>query len=105
VPYGWVEARVPALAAARDRVIVVSDQAGLHAAYAAENLVELGYHEVWVLDGGVAAWTKAALPVEKGLDDPDPLDIVTPPYAKDRETMARYLAWEQQLTQRHGAAR
>jgi rhodanese-related sulfurtransferase len=106
VPYGWLEDRIPDVAPSREAIVVVTDQAGLHAGYAAENLIALGYPNVWVLDGGVAAWSKAALAVETGLDDPAPTDIVTPPYAKDRETMARYLAWEQQLTrQRHGAAR
>jgi len=106
VPYGWLEDRIPAIAPSRESIVVVTDQGGLHAGYAAENLVALGYPNVWVLEGGVAAWSKVGLPVETGLDDPEPMDIVTPPYAKDRETMARYLAWEQQLTrQRHGAPR
>jgi rhodanese-related sulfurtransferase len=106
LPYGWLEQRVGGLASSTDTVVVVTDQTGLHAGYAAENLVALGYRNVWVLDGGVAAWSRSGLPVEKGLDDPAPMDIVVPPYAKDRETMAKYLAWEQQLTrQRHGAAR
>ena len=61
VPYGWLEDRIPDIAPSRESIVVVTDQAGLHAGYAAENLIALGYPNVWVLDGGVAAWSKAAL--------------------------------------------
>ncbi|MFO1311997.1 MAG: rhodanese-like domain-containing protein [Burkholderiales bacterium] len=102
LPYGWLEERIGALAPGTSTPIAVTCHNGLHAMYAAAALNALGYASVSALDGGVAAWTKAGLPVETGIDVAEPGDIVDPPYQKDKKAMATYLAWEQKLTHREG---
>jgi len=98
VPYGGLESRIGTLVAGREAPIVVTCHNGLHSTYAAANLRRLGYTAARVLAGGSGQYAKAGFAVDKGLDDPAPNDIVTPPYAKDKATMARYLEWEQKLT-------
>jgi 3-mercaptopyruvate sulfurtransferase SseA len=55
-----------------------------------------------VLDGGLAAWKAAGLPVETGpgtmLDEAD--DVVQKPYERGRGAMEAYLRWEEALDQR-----
>lgn len=47
----------------RDRTTILYCAAGSRSALAADVLQQLGYREVAHLDGGLAAWTQAGLPV------------------------------------------
>ena len=60
----------------------------------AANLARLGYGNVGVLEGGVAAWEASGRPVETGwpADLGPPQDVVIPPYRAGPQAMAAYLA-------------
>lgn len=105
VPYGWLESRIVELAPTRESPVVLTCHDGRLSGYAAANLAALGYRSVRVLDGGVQAWTKLGLAVETGWPAglPPAGDLVVPPYDSSLDSMARYLAWEQQLTARRRA--
>jgi len=64
-------ARIPA--AAGDRIVVLCE-IGKSSAQAARRLVDAGRDEVYNLDGGVAAWKQAGLPVES--DPGAPLPVI-----------------------------
>jgi len=71
----------------------------------ASTLRDLGYQDVSVLDGGMEAWQKAALPVERGLSGvmATPTDVV--PAGPDRNfaDMQHYLRWEEALGHKYAA--
>ena len=94
---GWLEIRFPELYPDRDRPIVVSCPDGRQSIFAAATLGELGYSDVWVLDGGVRAWSAADLPTEQGVDGclVERNDVVLSPSIRGtKEDMQRYLDWE-----------
>lgn len=102
VSRGWLELKLPALFTDRTRPILLSCAEGRSSTLAAGTFAEMGYTEVFVLDGGVQAWTRAGYPIEKGLESclVEPNDIVLSPSVKgDKEAMRRYLEWEIKLTQ------
>ena len=80
---------------------------GRAAALAGVTLKELGYQNVSALDGGMAAWQQAGLPVEKGLSGvmAPPTDVV--PAGPDRNfaDMQNYLRWEEALGQKYHPGR
>jgi rhodanese-related sulfurtransferase len=98
---GWLELKLPALLSDRTRPILLSCADGRNSTLAAPTLLEMGYKEVFVLDGGVQAWAGAGYPTERGLDSclVEPNDVVLSPSVKgDKEAMRRYLEWEIKLT-------
>ena len=78
---------------------VLTCGSSLLARYAAVDLVRLTGAEVWVLEGGTAAWIAAGLPLEEGetrLASPR-IDRYRRPYEgtdSPREAMQGYLDWE-----------
>lgn len=54
------------VAAARQKPVVVVCCSGMTAQGAAKKLKKAGFEQVYVLDGGVAAWRQAELPLVKG---------------------------------------
>ncbi|HAI94082.1 MAG TPA: rhodanese-like domain-containing protein [Xanthomonadaceae bacterium] len=54
------------VAAARQKPVVVVCRSGMTAQGAAKKLKKAGFEQVYVLDGGVAAWRQAELPLVKG---------------------------------------
>src|SRR5438445_426763 len=72
---------------------------GRGSALAAATLGELSYQSVSILEGGMAAWQNAGLPVDKGLAGvmAPPTDVV--PAGPDRNfaDMQNYLRWEEAL--------
>ena len=94
---GWLELKFPALFPDRRQAIVVVCPNGHHSVLAARTLMELGYTEVSVLEGGFQSWKDQNLPLESGSDGclMQPNDLVLSPSIKgDREAMKRYLEWE-----------
>lgn len=95
----WLELRIAEVAPARDTSLAVTCLDGRNAALAGATLKDLGYHHVAVLDGGMAAWRAAGLPVEQGLSGvmTIPADVV--PSGPDRNfaDMMHYLRWEEAL--------
>ena len=99
VPRGWLELWIGDIAPSKTSSIAVACADGRGSALAAVTLGELGYQNVSILDGGMAAWQKAGLPVEKGLTGvmAPPTDVV--PAGPDRNfaDMQNYLRWEETL--------
>ncbi len=82
--------------------IILSDEPDV-AALAAIDLAESGFADVRLLDGGMAAWRAAGLPVEASPDRPTPseaidfLRFVHDRHEGNLEASRQYLAWEQGL--------
>lgn len=56
IPYDQLAARASALPANRGARILVYCRSGVESAQAAQTLLDLGYTNVWNLDGGMNAW-------------------------------------------------
>lgn len=54
------------LAKAKDQPVVLVCRTGMQSADAAKKLVKAGFAKIFWLDGGVAAWQSADLPLVKG---------------------------------------
>jgi rhodanese-related sulfurtransferase len=99
---GWLELKLPTRLSNRAQPIVLSCRDGQSSILAARTLLEMGYKEIFVLDGGIQTWARAGHPIERGLDSclVEPNDVVVSPSVKgDKEAMLRYLEWETKLTQ------
>lgn len=107
VPRGWLELWIGDVVPAKDTPVAVTCNDGKNAVLAAVTLQELGYRDVSALDGGMAAWQKAGLPVEKGLSGvmAPPTDVV--PSGPDRSyaDMMNYLRWEEALGHKYAGQR
>jgi rhodanese-related sulfurtransferase len=103
VPRGWLEFQIGHLAAAKNTSVVVTCLDGRNATLAGATLVELGYQDVSVLDGGMAAWQRAGLPVEKGLSGvmAAPTDVVLSGPDRSYADMMNYLRWEEALRHKY----
>jgi len=99
VPRGWLELRIAEVAPARATSVAVTCLDGRNAVLAGATLRELGYQHVAVLDGGMAAWQQAGLPVEKGLAGvmTPPNDVVLSGPDRNFADMMNYLRWEEAL--------
>src|SRR6476646_4718369 len=62
---GVLERDVETLIPEKDAPIVLYCGGGFRSALSADNLQKMGYTNVISMDGGIRAWTKAGLPVEK----------------------------------------
>jgi rhodanese-related sulfurtransferase len=84
---------------ANDSIVLVSEDANA-ARLAAVELLESGIKDAKLLEGGLAAWTRAGYPTESSPADPpdaeciDYLFFVHDRHAGNREAMKQYLAWE-----------
>jgi rhodanese-related sulfurtransferase len=56
IPYGQISARASQLPANKSAKILVYCRSGVESAQAAQTLLNLGYTNVWNLDGGMNAW-------------------------------------------------
>jgi rhodanese-related sulfurtransferase len=99
IPRGWLEAHVREAVARADAPVLVVCQNGIQSTYAAATLASLGYSDVSVLEGGLARWKQAGLPLEKGKPASTAFgsDVVKSPYERTKADMESYLAWERQL--------
>jgi len=106
-PRGWLELWIGDIAPSKQASIVVTCADGRGSALAAATLGELGYQSVSILDGGMNAWLKAGLPVERGLSGvmAPPTDVV--PAGPDRNfaDMQNYLRWEEALGHKYAPGR
>jgi rhodanese-related sulfurtransferase len=98
---GWLELKLPSLLSDKGQPIVLSCVDGQSSIFAARTLAEMGYKEIFVLNGGVQTWARAGYPIERGRESclVEPNDVVLSPSVKgDKEAMRRYLEWETKLT-------
>jgi rhodanese-related sulfurtransferase len=100
---GWLEFRIGDIAATQEEPIALTCQDGVKSTLAGAVLKRLGYTDVSVLDGGVAAWKRAGLPLETGLTRPvvQPADVIRSGTERPREEMLRYLEWEEELGRKY----
>ncbi len=107
VPRGWLELWIDDVAPSKSASITVTCIDGRSSPLAAVALGELGYRSVSILEGGVAAWQKAGLPLETGLSGvmATPTDVV--PAGPDRNfaDMQNYLRWEEALGHKYAPER
>jgi rhodanese-related sulfurtransferase len=99
----WLEFQIADLAPNKKEFIAVTCPDGLASALAAAKLEELGYRNVAVLDGGMAAWLAAGLPVETGLTGImfPPTDVVILGVDRNPAEMMNYLRWETALGEKY----
>ena len=105
VPRGWLEFQIGSLAPSHETPIAVTCNDGRQAALAGATLTDLGYRTVTVLEGGMAAWQQAALPVERGLSGvmSAPTDVVLSGPDRNFADMMHYLRWEEALGTKYGS--
>jgi rhodanese-related sulfurtransferase len=104
VPRGWLEFWIADIVPSKHTPVAVTCVDGRNSALAGATLKELGYQQVSVLDGGMAAWQRAGLPVEKGLAGvmAAPTDVVLAGVDRNFADMQNYLRWEEALGQKYG---
>jgi rhodanese-related sulfurtransferase len=105
VPRGWLELWISDVAPAHDTPVAVTCLDGRNAALAGATLKALGYQTVTVLDGVMAAWRAAGLPVEQGLSGvmSPPTDMVLSGVDRTFADMMNYLRWEEELGLKYAA--
>ena len=103
VPRGWLEFWIHDIVPSKRTPVTVTCNDGLGSALAAATLKELGYQGVAVLDGGMAAWQKAGLPLEKGLSGvmAAPTDVLLAGPDRNFADMQNYLRWEEALGRKY----
>jgi rhodanese-related sulfurtransferase len=105
VPRGWLELWIGDIVPSKALSIAVTCNDGRSSALAGATLKELGYQQVSIMDGGMAAWQKAGLPVEKGLAGvmAAPTDVVLAGPDRNFADMQNYLRWEEALGYKYAA--
>jgi rhodanese-related sulfurtransferase len=63
IPYDQLVARASELPADRSARIVVYCRTGAESAIASQTLIDLGYTDIWDLDGGMSAWAASGRPI------------------------------------------
>jgi rhodanese-related sulfurtransferase len=99
VPRGWLELWIDDIVPSKSTPVTVTCNDGLGSTLAAATLRDMGYQDVAVLDGGMTAWQKSGLPVEKGLSGvmAAPTDVVLAGPDRNFADMQNYLRWEEAL--------
>ena len=102
-PRGWLEIEIADVASDKASPVVVTCADGIGSTFAAATLVDIGYTDVAVLDGGMNAWQEAGIAVEKGLAGVMSPPTDTLPAGADRSfaDMMNYLRWEEELGRKY----
>ncbi|MBL8395286.1 MAG: rhodanese-like domain-containing protein [Candidatus Accumulibacter sp.] len=66
IPAGSLAERVGELEALKDSPVILVCQSGARSSVACGTLAKLGFSRVHTLEGGIAAWAEAGLPLKKG---------------------------------------
>ena len=106
VPRGWLEFWIGDVVPAKDTPVVVTCNDGRGSVLASATLRDLGYQHVSVLDGGMEAWQKAGLSVERGLSGvmTPPTDVLLAGPDRNFADMQNYLRWEEALGHKYAPA-
>jgi rhodanese-related sulfurtransferase len=103
LPRGWLEPWAGDIVPGLGATVLVTDADGVGAVLASAQLQGLGYKDVLVLEGGIAAWRKDGAALETGLTgvmrSPDDVLPVRRSYAE----MLNYLRWEEALGEKYRA--
>ena len=99
----WLEFQISELAPSKDSALALTCNDGRASTLAGATLKELGYRDVSVLEGGMAAWRESGLPVETGLSGvlAAPTDVVTMGVFRNPADMMHYLRWETALGEKY----
>ncbi|MCH8800806.1 MAG: hypothetical protein IH963_07855 [Chloroflexi bacterium] len=102
-PRGSLELQISDIAPDKAASIAVTCNNGQNAAFAGAALKGLGYRNVSVLEGGMAAWRQAGLAVEQGLSGVmrPPTDVVVSGPERNFADMMHYLRWETALGEKY----
>ena len=102
-PRGWLELQIGGLVPVKDTPVAVTCLDGQNSTLAGAALRELGYSDVSVLAGGLAAWRRAGLPEETGLSGvmQPPTDLVPSGPDRNYADMMNYLRWETALGEKY----
>ena len=65
IPLGQLSSRLQELAKYKEKPLVVSCRSGARSANACRMLAKNGFNEVYNLGGGIIAWEKANMPIER----------------------------------------
>ncbi len=68
---GVIERDIESLVPDKQAEIVLYCGGGYRSALAAESLGQMGYTNVWSMDGGIRAWREAGYPLEQGSEKKD----------------------------------
>jgi rhodanese-related sulfurtransferase len=103
LPIGWLEVWAREVLASEDPSlsIIATDADGGGSTFAARQLRAIGYRDVSVLDGGIAAWRKDGGELETGLTGVmrSPDDVL--PIRRSYAEMLNYLRWEEALGEKY----
>ena len=102
---GRLELQIGEAAPDHSHRVLLTCADGVASTLAAATLRRMGYAGARVLDGGVAAWGAAGLPLETGAGSMrgEADDVVQKPYERGRAAMEAYLRWEEALDS-HGVS-
>jgi rhodanese-related sulfurtransferase len=102
-PRGWLELHIGGLAPEKATPIAVTGNDGANATLAGATLTKLGYRDVSVLEGGMASWMQAGMPVETGLSGvmTPPTDMLLSGPDRSYADMMNYLRWETALGEKY----
>ncbi len=106
VPRGALELQIADLAPSKETAIAVTCNGGANATLAGATLKDLGYQNVSVLEGGMAAWQAAGLTVETGLSGVmrPPTDMVLSGPDRNSADAINYLRWETALGEKYATS-
>lgn len=106
LPRGWLEGRVTGVVPSKSRPVVVTCTDGINAVLAGGTLRDIGYQQVTVLEGGMAAWQRADLPVEQGLSGimSPPHDVLPMGIDRNWADAMHYLRWEEELGKKYATS-
>ena len=65
VPKDYVAAQIESLVPDKTHTLYLHCKGGVRSLYAAQCLLDLGYTEVYSVDGGIMEWAQAGYPVEQ----------------------------------------
>ena len=99
VPRGWLELWINDMVPLKSTPITVTCGDGRASVLASATLKDLGYADVSWLEGGMEAWQREGLPIERGLSGvmAPPTDVVLAGPDRNFADMQNYLRWEEAL--------
>jgi rhodanese-related sulfurtransferase len=65
IPFDQIQQNIDKLPADKDSRVVIYCRSGSMSGISARSLVELGYTDVWNLDGGMIAWEASGRPLQQ----------------------------------------